>query len=364
MNQIIAERDALITRLNASQAIHDTTHAELRSLQQAHLERLVLTGRLLVGDPLLSRQTLVEAVEFAKVAELNSEVARKLAAQLQTTHSMPENATVRVMTFRKDANAFVADVEVLDAEGRFIPALGRADFEVFANDQRLHLVAVGTANHSDQAHTIAMLLDTSGSTKGEPSEMMKAGAINFAAMIANPSRLRVYQFSDTVTTMSPLSIDATLHTAAIKKLDADGGTALYRALRVASEDLFSESGVLSIVLFTDGSDSFNDEDIEKTLVACHEHGISIHVLMLATAEVNESILSRIADETNGMFLSASDPARLSQEFAAVTAAFQRPVYRVAIFEPVDEGSLTLKVGTLPAVSLKVATGESINSTGT
>ena len=85
---------------------------------------------------------------------------------------------------------------------------------------------------------------------------------------------------------------------------------------------------------------------------------------MATAEVNEPILRRIADETNGMFLSASDPARLSQEFAAVTAAFQRPVYRVAIFEPVDEGSLTLKVGTLPEVSLNVAAGESIESTGT
>ena len=131
------------------------------------------------------------------------------------------------------------------------------------------------------------------------------------------------------------------------------------------DDLLTRSGSSrSIVLFTDGSDSYNDEDIEKTLASCREHAISIHVLMLATAEVNEPILRRIAGETNGMFLSASDPARLSQEFAAVTAAFQRPVYRVAIFEPLDEGSLTLKVGTLPAVSLKVAPVESMNSTGT
>ncbi len=339
--------------------------AELESLRGTHFERLVTSGQLLKTDPRLSRRTLDDAVQFANAAMIDPASAERLLTTLPTAQALPALSNVTVLDVRREAAWLVADVVVTDSTGNFLTALTRADFEILNGDRRLHFVAVGEARRGDRTHDIVLLLDTSGSAKGAPHLAMQQGSSQLVTAIANPSRFKIYGFADVVTPFSPWSVDGTLHQAAIEALTSGGGTALYKAIRVAMEDLLARSGSSrSIVLFTDGSDSFNDEDIEKTLAACREHAISIHVLMLATAEVNESILRRIADETNGMFLSASDPARLSQEFAAVTAAFQRPVYRVAIFEPGDEGSLTLKVGTLPAVSLKVATGESIKSTGT
>ena len=393
INQLVTEREAARQELEAYRAQQNQTdetlkdlesraeqfgldrdmlaqdatelRAELESLRGTHFERLVTSGQLLKTDPWLSRRTLDDAVQFANATMIDPTSAERLLTTLPAAQSLPAGSTVTVLDVRREAGWLVADIVVTDSTGHFLTGLTRADFEILTEDRRLHFVAVGEARRGDRTHDIVLLLDTSGSAKGEPHQAMQQGSSQLVTAMANPSSFRVYGFADGVTPFSPWSIDGTLHQGAIEALTSGGGTALYKAIRVAMDDLLTRSGSSrSIVLFTDGSDSFNDEDIEKTLAACREHAISIHVLMLATAEVNEPMLRRIAGETNGMFLSASDPARLSQEFAAVTAAFQRPVYRLAIFEPVDEGSLTLKVGTLPEVSLNVAAGESIESTGT
>ena len=72
---------------------------------------------------------------------------------------------------------------------------------------------------------------------------------------------------------------------------------------------------------------------------------------MATAEVNEPILRRIADETNGLFLSASDPARLK----LLSAYCDRS--RLFTLNPFDDRGVAWDIGadvTEPRVALEMA----------
>ena len=349
--QSLKENQGCVEQLEASKTLADSYRSQLRSMQETHFRSLVSNAELIVNDPTLARQTLLSASSFAKQHELDSTAADDVLASLPHPSDIPQGVSLKVLQTRHEEYPITVDVEILTADGRFLPNLHRGDFELMASDRRLHMVSVGTSSRNDQSHTIMLVLDTSGSTKGEPHEIMKMAAVDFATTIANPSRLRVYQFSDTVSAITPLCRDSEILAAAIRALNCSGGTALYRGIRVASEDLRPATGERAIVVFTDGNDSFDDEDLDGILNECASDSIRIHVVTLATDELNDAVLREISQRTGGMYLSTPEPDKLAEQFHTVAASFQRPVYRISILEPVAPEQLSLKLGTLPPVKL-------------
>lgn len=349
--QSIDDKQECLEQLRSSKSLADTYLNQLRSLQQTHFKSLVSHAELMNVDPALARQLLRSASSFATEFQMDASAAVSLLSAIPRPAEIPEGVNMNVVSVRDEGNALLVDVEVMTADGKFVPNLQRVDFEVMTGDRRLHMVSVGRSSRSDQSHAIMLVLDTSSSTKGQPHDQMKAAAVEFVTSIANPSRLRVYQFSDLVSAVSPFCKDGELHSAAIRALDCNGGTALYRAIRIAFEDLHSVSGQRSIVVFTDGNDSFNNENLDAILDECTKNSIKVHVVALATGEVNESVLREISERTAGIYLSTPDPKELSRQFQIVAASFRRPVYRINILEPVSPEQLSLKLGLLPAVKL-------------
>ena len=364
MEQILEQVQRIVDDRKAAAKRADQAQSDLKILSDQHYAQQLATASILAGDPRLARKVLDEAIVFATSAGIDSEEADRQIATLATTADLPVGATVTVHDVYRDGSGVRAFVSVTDISGRFIENLSRVDFEIHNDNKRLHLVGVAAVHQNDRAHECVLLLDNSGSMTGGPHLAMQNAACDFVLTLANPSRLRVFRFDNDVIALSPWTTDAELHNVAIRQLSPDGGTALYKAVRLAFEDLRTRQGSRSIVLFTDGSDSFNNEDIEPTLDACREHHIAIHVLALTTAEINEPLLRHIADETHGLFLAAPNPTLLAEQFRSVARAFQRPVYRLSVFEPVDDNSLMLQVGTLPAVALSPRQANVANATGT
>ncbi len=329
---------------------------ERNDLSLRHFQGLLDTAEVVHGDPSLSRSFLSDAISFAKDHQLDYATPERLLSNLSVKHGNLASCHVEVLSVRRDPLGIVVDLAVTDAGGLPLKGLERADFEVRSGERRVHMAAVGAAHLSDQQHETVVLLDMSGSTKGAPHDAAIEGASAFLMSGSVQSKFRVYQFADDVLPVTPWSNDGGLHRAAVERLTSGGGTALYKAIRIAMEDLLTRSGSRSIVVFTDGSDSFNTEDPDATLRHCKDKGIQIHVLALMTSEVKESVLQSIAEETGGMYLSTPDPSHLVEQFDQIASAFKRPVYRLAIFEPVDERSLTVQVGDLLPVALTVADG--------
>lgn len=306
-------------------------------------------------DPALCRDVWTEAQRLAAEQGLDGAAAAEALKRLPVARTLPTGTRLTVVAVTHEHDSWFVDLTVTDARGGFVSGLSRVDFDVHRGEQRLHAVTVIETNRSTGRCDIALLLDASASTAGPANEALKVAAIPFVETLAHPSRLKVWKFADTVDPLTPWTFDADVHAAAIRSLVPNGGTALYRALRLSAEELRSRPGARAIVLFTDGNDSFRQEPLDSVLTLCRQAEIPVHVVALQTRETNTDLLQRMASATGGTFHAVAHPERLIDEFQAIAWSFQRPVYRLRIDEPLDGSALTIRVGGLPAILVPVET---------
>ena len=150
--------------------------------------------------------------------------------------------------------AFVTvPVSVLDRQGRFIPNLKKEDFSIFENgiEQK-----VTTFDTTEKPFTVALLLDTSASTKFHIGDIQEA-AIAFAKQLRPQDRVLVISFNDEVLLLTEATNDQNLITEVIRvNAQTGNSTRLYDAVQLAvTERLNRIKGRKAIVLFTDGVDT-------------------------------------------------------------------------------------------------------------
>ena len=220
------------------------------------------------------------------------------------------------------------DLVVTNADGSFANGLCREDFDVYVGNQRISAVAINKSHVSTESHAIAILRDKSASTKGDADVAAGEAITNFISSLANPSRIRLWNFSDTVTAISPWTIDRELLKSLVVRQEPNGGTALYKSILEAINDLAVRKERRSIVVFTDGKDSFNQESIETLIGTANRHSVRIMVVALKTPELQEAILKRLAVETKGQYFLAEQPQTLIADFKTLALSFQQPIYRI------------------------------------
>ena len=352
----LAETKGVVATLQAqfaaAQSAFQSTETALRNSVVQSVDRFATLGATLMTDPVLSRSLLQEAENLAERHHLNSGKVTTVGSSLMAPAIVPPDSMVNVVGSTFDEGAWIIDFVVNDRRGQFVPGLGRGDVEVLRGDRRLHALSVVEITRTIEQHDVAILLDTSSSTSGMSNDAMKRGAIALVQAVANPSRVRVWRFADVVEPVSPWTFDPAIHEGAIQALTAKGGTNLFRCIRVAAEDLVGRPGLQSIILFTDGTDSFRQESVEAVLALCRSAEIPVHVVALQTQETNDAVLRRIVEATGGTYHVVHQPERLIEQFKIVAESFARPVYRVRLNESLDTPALTMRIGGLPSVVVK------------
>ena len=127
------------------------------------------------------------------------------------------------------------------------------------------------------------------------------------------------------------------------------------ALKAAIADLATRSGEKAIVLFTDGKDSGGNQRPEEVLQSCSQFGVKVHCVALKTKDVDEQYLQRLSRDTNGSYVSVTEPTKLAQSFMAIAASLKRKMYRIVVLDTIEPmAQVTVKIGKLPpkTVSLK------------
>lgn len=342
---LVEERDRL-------QADFEGSRREQQRLAQRAVDFLTQTGTAVQADPALSGEIWKEGIGIASSQGLDGQALTELLQRLPLPKVVTRDCSLVIERVIHDRNFLTVEVTVRDASGEFVKGLSRTDFDLYSETRRLHAVAVAQGQQNAFQQDVALVLDRSASTRGPANAALREGALQLVQAVADPSQLRVWSFADDVTPMTPWTHDASLHELAIRGMAAEGGTALYEAIRLAVEDLRQRKGPRSLVLFTDGSDSSQRESVGPTLLKCRQESIAIHVIALQTGETKESLLRQIALETQGSYHAVTDPSRLIEQFQRLAESFRRSVYRLHVYEPVDAESLTLKVGPLPAISIE------------
>jgi VWFA-related protein len=154
---------------------------------------------------------------------------------------------------RIDTNFVAVPVSVLDRQGRFVPNLTRDDFKIFENGVEQKLA---NFENTESPFTVALLLDTSGSTVFHLWEIKEA-AISFAKQLRSQDRVLVVTFNQDVLLLTEATNDLNVVTEVIEQNANTGfSTRLYDAISlVVNERLNKIKGRKAIVLFTDGVDT-------------------------------------------------------------------------------------------------------------
>ncbi len=154
---------------------------------------------------------------------------------------------------RVDTALVAVPVSVMDRQGRFVPNLQREDFSIFENGIEQSIAYFEPA---DKPFTVAIILDTSASTKFHLWEIKEA-AIAFARQLRPQDRVLVVSFNDQVLLLTEATNDLNVVSAVITQNATSGdSTRLYDAVNlVIKERLNKIKGRKAIVLFTDGVDT-------------------------------------------------------------------------------------------------------------
>lgn len=172
-------------------------------------------------------------------------------------------------------------VSVMDRDGKYIPDLRKEDFRVWEDgvEQKVAYFA-----STEKPFTVALLIDTSGSTKYKLDEIQNA-AITFVNQLRADDRVMVVSFSDKIRVLTQPTSDRQTLRNAILQTEPGNGTRLYDAMdQVINQSFNRIEGRKAIVLFTDGVDTTSkNATYETTLRDAEELDALIYPVEYDTA---------------------------------------------------------------------------------
>ncbi|MDM7923666.1 MAG: VWA domain-containing protein [Pyrinomonadaceae bacterium] len=213
-----------------------------------------------------------------------------IAAHAQTAKPTPEeeNEVVRVDTELVDV-----PLNVQDKTGRPILNLKRANFTVFEDGQKQEIAEFFTTSAPFE---IAILLDTSGSTRSE-LETIKRAAQHFIDSLRPGDRVAIVSFRTDVAdgrsmavpeVVSRLTEDRDVLRSALARVSNSNGTPLYDSLIKVAETVFRDKpadefrGRRALVALTDGVDSTSSGGFAEANDMLTEIGITSYFIRVDT----------------------------------------------------------------------------------
>jgi len=181
---------------------------------------------------------------------------------------------------RVNTNLVTVPVSVLDRHGKFVPDLKQEQFHLFENGIEQEIAYFENA---EKPFTVALLLDTSDSTKFKLKDIQEA-AIAFTEQLRPDDRVIVIAFDINVQIISDATSDRDQLRKTILRAQTGGGTSLYSAVSVAiNQRLNRIRGRKAIVLFTDGVDTTSrDATYEETLRTAEELDALVYTIQYST----------------------------------------------------------------------------------
>ena len=245
-------------------------------------------------------------------------------AQPQPTNSpteeVDEGDVVRVET-----QLVTVPAVVTDKTGRPISTLRQENFTVLEDGQPQRLTNFAT---TEAPFEIALLLDTSGSTREELG-LIRDAANAFLSALRAGDRVAIIGFNNstsatgtlaTVELLSPLTDKRTVLRTAIATLGTSNGTPFYDALSRVADEVFRDPpaeqfrGRRAVVALTDGVDSTSNSDYNTARAKLARAGIATYFIQVSTEDYVEDRLLKDCQDDGRLTLSAKQLERFRQLF--------------------------------------------------
>jgi len=253
-----------------------------------------------------------------------------------------ENDVVRVETQLINVPAVVTD-----RTGRPLANLRAENFALYEDGQPQRIASFAT---TEAPFEVALLLDTSGSTRAEVG-LIRRAALAFIELLRPGDRVAVLSFSTAqdgpeklavVEVKSGLTSDREALREAVGSIGASNGTPFYDGLERVAAEIFREPpreearGRRALVALTDGVDSSSSTDYEEARQALRRAGLVAYFVQVNTEEFVESRLLQDCEDDGALRLSRSQMQRYRRLFApGADAADYGSFCRLGQFERMD-----------------------------
>ena len=241
-------------------------------------------------------------------------------------------------TFSVKVNLVRLLVSVRDQYGGLITNLNKEDFRV-ADSSVPQEIAVFERNTSLPL-SVAILIDTSGSTQidlhYEVDSVMKFIPALLGA--GNPDdTFALYSFNYRTNVEADFSRNPHRAERALHSLRGDGGTSLYDAIYLASDELSSREGRHVMVIITDGGDTTSYKRYDDALLAAQRADVVLYPVVVIPIESDagrntggEHALTTLAESTGGKIFYAEGFEQLDRSFDDILRAL-RTQYLVGFY---------------------------------
>ena len=227
-------------------------------------------------------------------------------------------------TFRAASQTVSVYATVIDANGRLVTNLTRADFEVLDNGRPVPLTVF---SNSVQPVTVALMLDMSLSMEGKYARVRDAGR-HFVDALQAGDRVKIGSFGEEVA-VSPLLTGSKTDLSRIlgEELWSGGGTPLWSALNAGMTSLADIRDRRVVLTLTDGKNACVQlrgpclpfEPVERRAV---EEDFMIYAIGMEGTGLDRDIKS-LAHRTGGGAFELADSAALNPTFSRVLEELHR-----------------------------------------
>ena len=168
-------------------------------------------------------------------------------------------------TIRVDVNLVHVIATVKNQSGQLVGTLQKEDFEIRDNGVAQQVSVF--ARQTDQPLSVALLVDTSGSTAKDLKYETDSAARFLRALLAegNPEdQVALYDFSYDIHG-GTYSRNYPGFERQLKLLHGEAGTSMYDAIWYAGRDLETRPGRKAMIIVTDGGDTTSAHDLKQAL---------------------------------------------------------------------------------------------------
>jgi Ca-activated chloride channel family protein len=226
------------------------------------------------------------------------------------------------VSFRVDVRLVRVLATVKDANGALVGGLSKDDFIVRDNDASQQIAVF--ERQTDQPLSVALLIDTSGSTAKDLKYETDSVVRFLHALLreGNPrDSVGLYNFNWQVTKQEGFTRNAAAIERSLRALHGEAGTSLYDAVNLASRDIEDREGRRILVIVTDGGDTTSHYDFQRAIEAAQLADAVIYPILVVPITNDagrntggENALATMALRTGGRVFAPTLGAKMDDAF--------------------------------------------------
>jgi VWFA-related protein len=258
-------------------------------------------------------------------------------ASNKESNEVDEASIVRVST-----SLITVPAVVMDRNGRYIPNLKKEDFRIYEDGVEQSVAYFASV---ERPFTVALMLDVSGSTQAQLTQIREA-ANTFVSRLRSNDRMMAITFDGQIHVLTEAEDVSTIRRSKLHIPAVTDGTVLYDAVAFALQRMARIPGRKAIVLMTDGVDQNSIASLKSTLNDVGEQDVLIYTVQYNTLPqlpqrlsqiknekarrkiqerlmkgyaVSGPYLRSLAEKTGGRFYRADDLSDVGPAFEAITS---------------------------------------------